>query len=53
MRVNRVKYFKAEYDWKWQHNNHEDRLHITINDNEYDLCEHFKTDLRRTVFKHT
>ena len=51
-RENAVKDFKTECEWKRQYSNHEDKLNVKNNDNEYDVYEKDKTNSRRKMIKH-
>ena len=50
--MSKVKYFKTECEWKWQHYNHEDKLHMKSNDNEKYVCEKDKTHVRQKALKY-
>ena len=50
--MNTVKDFKIECEWKCQYDNEEDKLHLKSNDNEYDVCEKYKINLRRKAHKY-
>ena len=40
--MNKLKYFKAECEWKWKYDNQEDKLCAKININDYDVREKYK-----------
>ena len=55
LRLKKVKViedFKDECEWKWQHDENEDTLHIKIKDNEYDEHACDKSNIKLKVHAH-